>query len=88
MLVKHTQLWVTKRSISVSKFKNSDTQNEGLTSTLFMAYISETYLGLKPGHPVPDIAPRYGYTVKPVYNDHLIGYFSAFWSSARWPRAT
>ena len=27
-------------------------------------------------------------TVKPVYNDHLMGYFSAFWSSARWPRAT
>ena len=27
-------------------------------------------------------------TVKPVYNDHLIGYFSAFWSSSRWPRAT
>ena len=26
-------------------------------------------------------------TVKPVYNDHLMGYFSAFWSS-RWPRAT
>ena len=31
----------------------------------------------------------YTYTVKPVYNDHLLGYFSAFWgSSARWPRAT
>ena len=27
-------------------------------------------------------------TVKPVYNDHLIGFFSAFWSSSRWPRAT
>ena len=27
-------------------------------------------------------------TVKPVYNDHLMGYFSAFWSSSRWPRAT
>ena len=26
--------------------------------------------------------------MKPVYNDHLIGYFSAFWSSSRWPRAT
>ena len=26
--------------------------------------------------------------VKPVYNDHLMGYFSAFWSSSRWPRAT
>ena len=26
-------------------------------------------------------------TVKPVYNDHLMGYFSAFWSSSRWPRA-
>ena len=25
-------------------------------------------------------------TVKPVYNDHLMGYFSAFWSSSRWPR--
>ena len=24
-------------------------------------------------------------TVKPVYNDHLMGYFSAFWSSTRWP---
>ena len=22
-------------------------------------------------------------TVKPVYNDHLMGYFSAFWSSSR-----
>ena len=28
------------------------------------------------------------YTVKPVYNDHLMGYFSAFYSSSRWPRAT
>ena len=28
------------------------------------------------------------YTVKPVYNDHPIGYFSAFWSSSRWPLAT
>ena len=27
-------------------------------------------------------------TVKPVYNDHLMGYFSAFWSSSRWPKAT
>ena len=27
-------------------------------------------------------------TVKPVYNDHLMGYFSAFCSSSRWPRAT
>ena len=27
-------------------------------------------------------------TVKPVYNDHLMGYFSAFWSSSRWQRAT
>ena len=27
-------------------------------------------------------------TVKPVYNDHLMGYFSAFWSSSRWPLAT
>ena len=27
-------------------------------------------------------------TVKPVYSDHLMGYFSAFWSSSRWPRAT
>ena len=28
------------------------------------------------------------FTVKPVYNDHLMVYFSAFWSSSRWPRAT
>ena len=28
------------------------------------------------------------HTVKPVYNDHLMGYFSASWSSSRWPRAT
>ena len=27
-------------------------------------------------------------TVKPVYNAHLMGYFSAFWSSSKWPRAT
>ena len=27
-------------------------------------------------------------TVKPVYNDHLVGYFSAFWGSSRWPGAT
>ena len=27
-------------------------------------------------------------TVKPVYNDHLLGYFSAFWSSSRWPLAS
>ena len=27
-------------------------------------------------------------TVKPVYNDHLNGYFSAFWSSSWWPKAT
>ena len=28
------------------------------------------------------------YTAKPVYNDHLMGYLSAFWGSSRWPRAT
>ena len=27
-------------------------------------------------------------TVKPVYNDHLMRYFSAFWCSSRWARAT
>ena len=27
-------------------------------------------------------------TVKPVYNDHRMGYYSASWSSFRWPRAT
>ena len=27
-------------------------------------------------------------TVKPVDNDHLMGNFSAFWGSSRWPRAT
>ena len=30
----------------------------------------------------------YIYTLKPVYNDHLMGYFSTFWSTSRWPRAT
>ena len=25
------------------------------------------------------------YTVKHVYNDHLMGYLSAFWNSSRWP---
>ena len=28
------------------------------------------------------------YYSEPVYNDHLMGYFSAFWSSSRWPLAT
>ena len=27
-------------------------------------------------------------TVIPVYNDHKMGYVSAFWSPSRWPRAT
>ena len=27
-------------------------------------------------------------TVKHIYNDHQIGYLSAFWSLSRWPRAT
>ena len=27
-------------------------------------------------------------TVKPVNNDHIMGCFSALWSSSRWPRAT
>ena len=31
---------------------------------------------------------KYVQLVKPVYNDHLMGYFSAFSSSSRWPRAT
>ena len=35
-----------------------------------------------------DFDQRNVYTVKPVYNDHLVGYFFAFWSSSRWPRAT
>ena len=26
-------------------------------------------------------------TLQPVYNDHLMGYFAAFWSSSRWPLA-
>ena len=32
------------------------------------------------------VIPTSAYTVKPVYNDHLMGYFSGFWSSSRWPR--
>ena len=40
--------------------------------------------GMTPGRGVGDGSL---YTVKPVYNDHLMGYFSAFWSSSRWPRA-
>ena len=31
---------------------------------------------------------RQAYTVKPVYNDHLMEYFSAFRSSSGWPMAT
>ena len=30
----------------------------------------------------------HGNTVKPVYNDHLMGHFAATWSSSRWPLAT
>ena len=30
----------------------------------------------------------HNFTPKPVYNDHLMGYFSVFWGSSRWPRAT
>ena len=26
--------------------------------------------------------------MKPVYNDHIMWYLSAFWSSSRWPLAT
>ena len=35
-----------------------------------------------------NLSSTYHGTVKPVYNDHLMGYFSAFWSSFRWPLAT
>ena len=34
------------------------------------------------------IGTPWQYTVKPVYNDHLMGYLSALWSSSRWARAT
>ena len=37
---------------------------------------------------IHDITYTISVTVKPVYNDHLMGYFSAFWSSSRWPLAT
>ena len=37
---------------------------------------------------IHDITYPISVTVKPVYNDHLMGYFSAFWSSSRWPLAT
>ena len=44
---------------------------------------------MRKAFPYPDVIMfRFMYTVKPVYNDHLMGYFSAFWSSSRWPRAT
>ena len=36
----------------------------------------------------PGLITSFPGTVKPVYNDHLMGYSSAFWSSSRWPRAT
>ena len=38
----------------------------------------------EPLHPRASFAD----TVKPVYNDHLMGYLSAFWSSSRWPLVT
>ena len=49
-----------------------------VTNTLFLF---ETFF------PTDYIFAKLG-TMKPVYNDHLMGYFSAFWSSSRWPRAT
>ena len=48
-----------------------------------LLYISKLY-----EHGLGFVVARAFYTVKPVYNDHLMGYFSAFWSSSRWPRAT
>ena len=38
--------------------------------------------------PHTDVAWLGQYTVKPISNDHLMGYYSAFWSSSRWPLAT
>ena len=50
-----------------------------IISTLLMSYILIYWLR---------IAGASFTAVKPVYNDHLMGYFSAFWSSSRRPRAT
>ena len=49
-------------------------------SNIFQARDSKQYF--------PMTWSGYTDTVKPVYNDHLMGYFSAFWSSSMWPRAT
>ena len=49
--------------------------------TLLTTFSSNTSLVGGDLHKNPD-------TVKPVYNDHLFGYFFAFWSSSWWPRAT
>ena len=47
---------------------------------LFMSYSTRQKFEMTSG-------PRIN-TVKPVYNDQLMGYFSALWSPSRWPRAT
>ena len=36
---------------------------------------------------ITDIYKMEEITVKPVYNDHIMEYLPAFWSSSRWPRA-
>ena len=53
------------------------------------AYPKSIYAGTREwGFPDGFISIRTIGTVKPVNNDHLMWYFSASWSSSRWPRAT
>ena len=77
----------------VSSSELVDTLSEYLSQSLalFMSHSSLSYL-IKCYVMVRDISSQWprtlAYTVKPVYNDHLMGYLSAFWSSSRWPLAT
>ena len=66
-------------------------KDKGVTDFfLNYGYLSESVILMKP--PITMRFAKYVHviihTVKPVFYDHLIGYFSAFWSLSRWPRAT
>ena len=61
--------------------------NVNATRKCFLLLIRHWTVPL-PIFPSIKIWDRHHDTTKPVYNDHLMGYLSAFWSSSRWPRAT
>ena len=77
---------ISKRCPTCSRLYGWSNEHPRQTSYTFKVETGKNTAKSGTSESIRDTKTRH--TVKPVYNDHPMGYFSAFWSSSRWPLAT